>query len=94
MIALAASYSKAGGLNAKQVSRLLKTRLPDEYQQRGDDEFYRAIRYRIERNAPDKKTLELSSPDWHAVSDRMLSIRGPSSRPTFRLNRSYEQSLL
>ena len=94
MIALAASHSKAGGLNAKQVSRLLKTRLPDEYQQRGDDEFYRAIRYRIERNAPAKRTLDLSSPDWHAVPDRMLSIRGPSNRPTFRLNSSYLQSML
>ncbi len=94
MIALAESNSKAGGLNAKQVSRLLKTRLPDEYQQRGEDEFYRAIRYRIERNAPDKQTLDLSSPDWHAVPDRMLSIRGPGSKPTFRLNRSYQRSML
>ncbi len=94
MIALAESNSKAGGLNAKQVSRLLKTRLPDEYQQRGEDEFYRAIRYRIERNAPEKQALDLSSPDWHAVPDRMLSRRGPVSKPTFRLNRSYQRSML
>ena len=94
MIALAEQFSKAGGLNAKQVSRLLKARLADEYQQRGEDEFYRAIRYRIERNAPDKRTLDLTTSDWQATPDRMLSIRGPSSRPTFRLNCGYQQSML
>lgn len=95
MICLAEKFSRAGGLNAKQVTRLLKTRLPEEYRRRGEDEFYRAIRYRVERLAPDKKSLELAaSPEWHAASDRMLSIRGPANRPTFRLNRSYQQVML
>ena len=87
MILLAEKYSKAGGLNAKQVTRLLKHRLPEELHNRGDDEFYRAIRYRIERLAPDKKTLDLDSESWHSTPDRMLSIHGPSNRPLFRVNR-------
>lgn len=95
MVCLAEKFSRAGGLNAKQVTRLLKTRLPEEYQQRGEDEFYRAIRYRVERLAPDKKTLDLASgPEWHAAPDKMLSIRGPANRPTFRLNRGYQQAML
>ena len=94
MILLAEKFSREGGLNAKQVSRLLKSRLPEEYQQRGEDEFYRAIRYRVERMAPDKKTIELTTgPVWHSAPDRMLSIRGPGNRPTFRLNRGYQKSL-
>jgi predicted HTH transcriptional regulator len=94
MILLAEKFSRAGGLNAKQVTRLLKSRLPEEYGRKGEDEFYRAIRYRVERLAPPKQTLDLASPVWHAVPDKMLSIRGPSNRPTFRLNRGYQQSML
>ena len=94
MILLAGKFSRAGGLNAKQVTRLLKTRLPEEYGRQGEDEFYRAIRYRIERLAPDKQRLDLHSADWHAVPDKMLSIRGPSHRPAFRLNRGYQKSML
>jgi hypothetical protein len=94
MILMAEKYSKDGGLNAKQVSRLLKNRLRDEYQRRGDDEFYRAIRYRVERLAPDKKVLDADSGEWTARPDKMLSIRGSSSRPLFRLNRSYQPSML
>ena len=94
MILLAEKYSKAGGLNAKQVTRLLKHRLPEELHNRGDDEFYRAIRYRIERLAPDKKTLDLDSESWHSTPDRMLSIHGPSNRPLFRVNRAYQAGLL
>jgi hypothetical protein len=77
MILLAEKFSSSGGLNAKQVSRLLKHRMSEEYQEREEDEFYRAIRYRIERMAPDK----------------MLSIRGPSNRPMFQPNRSYQQAM-
>ena len=81
LILLAEKYSRAGGLNAKQVSRLLKHRLPGEYQQRGEDEFYRAIRYSIERLAPDKKMLNLETQEWHSVPDKMLSILGPRTAP-------------
>ncbi|MFA5206522.1 MAG: RNA-binding domain-containing protein [Lentisphaeria bacterium] len=94
MILLAEKFSRAGGLNAKQVSRLLKNRMPEEYRQRGENEFYRALRYRVERLAPKKQSLNLDSPEWHSVPDRMLSIRGPGSRPTFRLNREYQKNLL
>ena len=59
MILLAEKYSRSGGLNAKQVSRLLKNRMPEEHRKRGEDEFYRAIRYRVERLAPDKKAIDL-----------------------------------
>jgi hypothetical protein len=89
MILLAEKFSRSGGLNAKQVSRLLKNRMPDEYRKRGEGEFYRAIRYRVERLAPDKKTLDLRKAEWHSVPDKMLSIKGPSSKPIFRLNRNY-----
>lgn len=95
MICLAEKFSSEGGLNAKQVSRLLRTRLPEEYERRGEDEFYRAIRRRVERLAPNKKTIDLSDGrQWHFAPDRMLSIRGPSARPTFRLNRNYVQSMI
>ena len=94
IILVAEMYSKEGGLNAKQVSRLLKNRLREEYQRRGEDEFYRAIRYRVERLAPDKRVLDVDSGEWTARPDKMLSIRGSSSRPLFRLNRSYQQSML
>jgi ATP-dependent DNA helicase RecG len=94
MILVAEKYSKEGGLNAKQVSRLLKHRLWEEYQGRGEDEFYRAVRYRVERLAPDKKALDPDSGDWTARPDRMLCIRGSSSRPLFRLNRGYQKSML
>ncbi len=94
MMMLAAKYSIAGGLNAKQVSRLLKKRMPEEYQKRGDDEFYRTIRYRVERMAPDKKSIDLEIDQWHSVPDKMLSIHGPSSRPVFRPNHGYQRSML
>jgi ATP-dependent DNA helicase RecG len=93
MILVAEKYSTEGGLNAKQVSRLLKNRLRDESQNRGEDEFYRAIRYRVERLAPDKKVLDANTADWISRPDKMLSIRGSSSRPLFRLNRSYQKSM-
>ena len=94
MILLAEKFSSSGGLNAKQVSRLLKNRMSEEYQKRGEDEFYRAIRYRIERMAPDKKSIELEADRWHSAPDKMLSIRGPSNRPVFRPNRNYQQAML
>jgi len=94
LILLAERYSRLGGLNAKQVSRLLKHRLPDEYQKRGEDEFYRAIRYSIERLAPDKKLLNLETQDWYSTHDKMLSILGPSNKPTFRINRAYQKAMI
>ena len=94
MILVAEKYSKEGGLNAKQVSRLLRNRLREEYQNRGEDEFYRAIRYRVERLAPDKKVLDTNTDDWTSVPDKMLSIRGSSSRPLFRLNRGYQRAMI
>lgn len=94
MILLAEKFSRSGGLNAKQVSRLLKNRMPEEHRKRGDDEFYRAIRYRVERLAPDKKAIDLKKAEWHSVPDKMLSIKGPSSKPIFRLNHDYAKSFL
>jgi hypothetical protein len=93
VILLAERFSSAGGLNAKQVMRLLKSRLPEEYRKRGEDEFYRAIRYRVAALAPEKKELDLESPDWHSAPDKMLSIHGPARLPLFRLNRGYEKSM-
>ena len=94
VILLAEKYSQAGGLNAKQVSRLLKHRMPEEHQKRGDDEFYRAVRYCVERLAPEKKSLNLEDKEWHSMPFKMLSILGPSNRPTFRINRDYQQAML
>jgi predicted HTH transcriptional regulator len=93
MIALAERYSSAGGLNAKQVSALLKHRLPDDFARRGDDDFYRAIRYRVEKHAPEKKSVDLTTSNWHSVPEKMLAIRGPANRPTFKLNPQYQSGL-
>lgn len=93
MVLLAEKFSGAGGLNAKQAMRLLKTRLPEEYRRRGEDEFYRAIRYRVAALAPDKKDLDLEAAEWHSSPDKMLSIRGPARLPLFRLNRGYLKSM-
>ncbi len=95
MVSLAEKYSHDGGLNAKQVSRLLQTRLPEEFRKRGADEFYRAIRYRIERLAPNKKELETAAADeWVFAPEKMLSMRGSASRPVPRINRAYLNALL
>jgi predicted HTH transcriptional regulator len=95
VILLAEKYYSRGGLNAREVGRLLKHRVPEEYRKRGgDDEFYRAIRYNIERLAPDKKKLDLKTQEWHSVHDKMLSILGPSNKPTFKINRAYQQAMI
>jgi hypothetical protein len=95
MILLAEKFSKAGGLNAKQVTRLLRLRLPEEHRKRGEDEFYRAIRYRIERLSPDKQVLDQGDDSaWNSAPDKMLSMRGVANRPLFRLNRAYQKSML
>jgi hypothetical protein len=94
MVLLAEKFSRAGGLNAKEVSRLLKNRFPDEYRKRGENEFYRAIRHRIERMAPEKKELTPQSAEWISSPWKMLSMKGPSNRPTFKLNRTYQRSLI
>ena len=73
--------------------RLLKTRLPEEYRRRGEDEFYRAIRYRVAGFAPDKKDLDLETAEWHSSPDKMLSIHGPARLPLFRLNRGFQKSM-
>jgi len=93
-ICLAEKFSRAGGLNAKQTMRLLKTRLPEEYRKRGENEFYRAIRYRVASLAPEKKILHLEDPGWHSAPDKMLSIHGPARLPLFRLNRVYQKSMI
>ena len=93
MIWLAGEYSAAGGLNAKQVYRLLRSRMPDELQKRGEDEFYRAVRYRVERLAPDKKKHPLTDAEvWVFEPDRMLGLRGSASRPVFGVNPTYQSS--
>lgn len=95
MISIAERHSKHEGLNAKQVYRLIRHRLPEDLRKRGEDEFYRAVRYRIEKMAPDKNERPASgSTDWHSAPDRILSVRGPSNRPTFRLNRGYQKPML
>jgi predicted HTH transcriptional regulator len=94
MILLAEKFSRAGGLNAKQAMRLLKTRLPEEYRKRGEDEFYRAIRYRVAALAPEKKEVDLDLAEWHTSPDKMLSIHGPARLPLFRINRSYQKSMI
>jgi hypothetical protein len=94
LIWLAEKYSRLGGLNARQVSRVLKHRLPAEYRARGDDEFYRAIRYSIERLAPNKKLLNLETQEWHSTPEKMLSILGPSNRPAFRINKGYQRAMI
>jgi predicted HTH transcriptional regulator len=91
MVLFAEKYSQEGGLNAKQVMRLLRTRLPVEYSKRGEDEFYRAIRYRIERNSPVKDSLNgTDGIQWRYDPTKMLGIRGPASRPLYRLNPNYQ----
>lgn len=94
MILLAEKFSRSGGLNAKQASRLLQSRLPEEFQQRGEDDFYRALRYRLQKLSPDKKTLDLTTEQWHSAPDKMVSIRGPSHLPLFRIHRNYQPGLL
>jgi ATP-dependent DNA helicase RecG len=97
MISIAEKHSKQGGLNAKQVYRLIRHRLPEELRKRGEDEFYRAVRYRIEKMAPDKNNRPdsgLFDAKWHSVPERMLSVLGPSNRPTFRLNRGFQKLML
>ena len=82
MVCIAGKHSKAGGLNAKQITRLLGSRLPDGPHRRREDEFYRAIRYRVERLAPDKsREAAEDAQKWIARPDRMLAMRGPASRP-------------
>lgn len=97
MICIAEKFSREGGLNAKQVYRLIKDRMPQDLQKRGDDEFYRAVRYRVERLAPDKRLLDTSqllNSAWITQPDKPLTIRGPANKPTFRLNRSYQKPML
>lgn len=95
MVCLAGKHSKAGGLNAKQITRLLGSRLPDELNRRGEDEFYRAIRYRVERLAPDKsKEAAEDAQEWIARPEKMLVMKGSASRPVFALNRQYQHPLL
>ena len=89
MILLAERHSKSKGLNAKQVSKLIRTRSPEDFQRLGESEFYRAIRRVVEKLAPDKKSLDLSRPIWHSTPGKLLAIHGPSNRPLFRLNREF-----
>lgn len=97
MICIAEKYSRGGGLNAKQAYRLIKDRLPQELQKRGEDEFYRAVRYRVERMSADKRLLDfdhLLGMDWLSDPNKLLSIRGPANRAIFRLNRDYQKPML
>ncbi len=97
MICIAEKFSREGGLNAKQVYRLIKDRMPQELQKRGEEEFYRAVRYRVERMAPDKRLIDQShllDATWRTKPDKPLTIRGPANKPTFRLNRDYQKALL
>jgi hypothetical protein len=94
-VCLADRFSSSSGLNAKQITRLLKSRLTEEYQRRGEDEFYRAIRYRVERLAPDKSHLsKQEQSEWVAQPDHPLKMKGTSSRPIFSLNRNFQPPML
>lgn len=94
-VAAAQKYSRAGGLNAKQVMRVLRTRMPAEYQKRGEEVFYRTIRRRMENLAPSKELLTAEKRDeWHSVPGRILQLRGPANRPLFRLNHHYQPNVI
>ncbi len=95
MVALAERYSSGGGLNAKQVSRLVAPLLPELLKKLGEDEFYRAARRAVEKISPSKKTHEatIKAGDWVREPDRMLSIKGPATKPTYRLNREFDRGL-
>ena len=54
IVYLADGFSSAGGLNAKQIYRLLRTRMMDEVRIVGEDEFYRAVRRRVQNLAPQR----------------------------------------
>jgi len=97
MIGIAEKHSVQGGLNAKQVYRLIRHRLPEELRKRGDVEFYRKVRSRIQGMAPDKSKRSagnLSDTEWVSSPDSILSTRGPARRPTFRLNDDFEKPMI
>ena len=95
MICIAEKFSRDGGLNAKQIYRLIKDRMPGELRKRGEDVFYRAVRRRVEKLAPDKARREgQESADWITQPDKMLAMRGTASRPVFALNRGFQKPLL
>ena len=95
VVCIASKYAKDGGLNAKEITRLLASRHPEEVRRRGDDEFYRTIRYRVERMAPDKAGfVEEEADRWMTRPDKMLAMRGKASHPVFALNRGYQQPFL
>ena len=95
MICIAEKFSREGGLNAKQIYRLIKDRMPGELQKRGEDEFYRAVRYRVEKLAPEKTRQEgQEAAEWITRPDKMLAMRGSANRPVFALNHGYIKPLL
>ncbi len=96
MICAAEKYSTEGGLNAKQAFRLIKTRMPQETAKRGDDEFYRAVRRRVELMAPEKSLLKSAreKSEWIVTPDRVLSMGGTPSKPIFRLNHDFVRPML
>lgn len=95
MVCIAGKHSKSGGLNAKQITRLLGSRLPDELHRRGEDEFYRAIRYRVAKLAPNKADGGTEpAPDWITQPDKMLVMKGTASSPVFAVNRGFQKPLL
>jgi ATP-dependent DNA helicase RecG len=95
LISIAERHSREGGLNARQVGRLVMTRMPEEARSRGIEEFQRTIRRRIEAMSPDKKALkDISDTEWISAPDKMLSMRGSATRPLFRINRNYQPPML
>ena len=68
-----------------------------ELQKRGEDEFYRAVRYRVEKMATDKRLLDIDEMpvnEWISEPNKMLSISGTGHRVIFRLNKRYQKPLL
>ena len=92
LVYLADRYSIAGGLNAKRIYRLLSPSMMDEVRRVGEDEFYRKVRYRVQKLAPTKG----APPDadgWTSSPDKPLRVKGPANRPLFALNRTIGQGL-
>lgn len=91
---LADRYSTVGGLNAKQIYRLLRPRMMDEVRRVGEDEFYRAVRRRVQNLAPPKaQGRERDLQAWVISSDKLLKVKGPVNRPVFALNSAAAKTL-
>ncbi|MFZ1694029.1 MAG: hypothetical protein WAT74_12590, partial [Flavobacteriales bacterium] len=84
VVCIAAKFKRDGGLNAKQVYRVLRPRMIDEVRRLGEDEFYRKVRHRVQKLGPPKS--DLKPDEWLAERGFMLKVIGPKHRPVYALN--------